>query len=277
MDEAIDQETVLVAPAGEAGITSCRPRAGGPSQCAGCRSCADRPHLFRQGAFGAIVLARDDGPFTQNDVDLLDAIAVSAGGALAARHDADRSFIGFVVHRIRRTAAAVLWSELPALQDHRACCCSRNGCTCVIHDTVRVTAPGTVNGEARRAVSAPLTLPPNPVRPRGDVVRAGTVIANCRTTTLSSTACASSRRVRQTEAERDQALAKRDLAQAAIAKAALEQKMRRSRWMTKCWSVLAFRAPFDAVVVSGDLAQSIGKPVSRGDVLYELAPSTAIG
>ncbi len=66
------------------------------------------PVFSAKGAFGAIVLARNDVAFSQGDVDLLDAIAVSAGGTLAARHDADRSFIGFVGHRIRRTAAAVL-------------------------------------------------------------------------------------------------------------------------------------------------------------------------
>ena len=31
-------------------------------------------------------------------------------------------------------------------------------------------------------------------------------------------------------------------------------------------------APFDAVVVRGDLSQSLGSPVQRGDVLFEVAP-----
>ena len=31
-------------------------------------------------------------------------------------------------------------------------------------------------------------------------------------------------------------------------------------------------APFDGVVVSGDLSQSLGSPVERGDVLFEVAP-----
>ena len=34
-------------------------------------------------------------------------------------------------------------------------------------------------------------------------------------------------------------------------------------------------APFDAVVVSGDLTQRLGAPVSRGEVLFELAPLDA--
>ena len=32
------------------------------------------------------------------------------------------------------------------------------------------------------------------------------------------------------------------------------------------------RAPFDGVVVSGDLSQSLGAPVERGDILFEIAP-----
>ena len=31
-------------------------------------------------------------------------------------------------------------------------------------------------------------------------------------------------------------------------------------------------APFASVIVSGDLSQSIGRPVSRGDTLFEIAP-----
>ena len=32
------------------------------------------------------------------------------------------------------------------------------------------------------------------------------------------------------------------------------------------------KVPFDSVVVSGDLSQSVGRPVSRGDALFEIAP-----
>ena len=34
----------------------------------------------------------------------------------------------------------------------------------------------------------------------------------------------------------------------------------------------AIRAPFDGVVVKGDLSQSLGSAVKRGDVLFELTP-----
>ena len=35
------------------------------------------------------------------------------------------------------------------------------------------------------------------------------------------------------------------------------------------------RAPFESLVVSGDLSQSIGAPVERGKVLFEVAPLDA--
>ena len=31
-------------------------------------------------------------------------------------------------------------------------------------------------------------------------------------------------------------------------------------------------APFDGIIVSGDLSQSLGSPVERGQVLFEVAP-----
>lgn len=273
MDEAIDQETVLVAPAGEAGIRLVAYAQEGLRTALSVDHVLTVPIFSAKGAFGAIVLARDTVPFSQNDVDLLDAIAVSAGGALAARHDADRSFLGFVAHRIRRTAATVLGPSFLLFKTIVLAIILGTAALALIRETVRVTAPGTVNGEARRAVSAPFDgyLQTQYAR-AGDVVRAGTVIAELQDNDLVLNRLRKLAARRQTEAERDQALAKRDLAQAAIARAALEQKDAEIALDDEMLERARIRAPFDAVVVSGDLAQSIGKPVSRGDVLYELAP-----
>ncbi len=273
MDEAIDQETVLVSPSGEAGIRLVAHAQDGLRRALGVDHVLTVPIFTGKGAFGALVLGRDGAPFTQRDVDLLDAIAVSAGGALSARHEADRSFIGFVGHRIRRAASVILGPSFLLFKTIILALVIGTVALALIRDTVRVTAPGTVNGEARRAVSAPFDgyLQTQFAR-AGDVVRAGTVIAELQDNDLVLNRLRNLAARRQTEAERDQALAKRDLAQAAIARAALEQKDAEIALDDEMLERARIRAPFDAVVVSGDLAQSIGKPVSRGDVLYELAP-----
>ena len=52
------------------------------------------------------------------------------------------------------------------------------------------------------------------------------------------------------------------LAQAEAQLALVEEQLARTKMV----------APFDAVVVKGDLSQSLGSPVERGNVLFELAP-----
>ena len=72
----------------------------------------------------------------------------------------------------------------------------------------------------------------------------------------------------QALAQRNAALAQIITAQIAQAEAELalvEEHLERSQ----------LRAPFDSLVVSGDLSQSIGAPVERGKVLFEVAPLEA--
>ncbi len=76
----------------------------------------------------------------------------------------------------------------------------------------------------------------------------------------------------QYKLELDRALAKRDLAQANIARAQIEQKDAEIELVDQMLARTQIRAPFASVIVGGDLSQSIGKPVSRGDTLFEMAP-----
>ncbi len=75
MDEAIDQETVLVSPSGEAGIRLVAHAQDGLRRALGVDHVLTVPIFTGKGAFGALVLGRDGAPFTQRDVDLLDAIS----------------------------------------------------------------------------------------------------------------------------------------------------------------------------------------------------------
>jgi multidrug resistance efflux pump len=72
--------------------------------------------------------------------------------------------------------------------------------------------------------------------------------------------------------ELDKALAGRDLAAVNIARAQIEQTDAEIDLSNEMIARAKLRAPFDAVIVNGDLSQAVGKPVSRGDTLFELAP-----
>ncbi|NNL85505.1 MAG: HlyD family efflux transporter periplasmic adaptor subunit, partial [Myxococcales bacterium] len=106
----------------------------------------------------------------------------------------------------------------------------------------------------------------------GDEVEEGGLIAALDATELELEKVQWQTRRAQTRKEQRQARARREyaeakilaarLAQADAELAALEVQIERSRLV----------APFHGVIVKGDLSQSLGAPVERGEVLFEIAP-----
>jgi multidrug resistance efflux pump len=104
------------------------------------------------------------------------------------------------------------------------------------------------------------------------VVRQGEVLAELQDNDLALDRMRHVAQRRQYQLELDRALSKRDLAQTGIARSQVEQKDAEIELDDQMLARTQLRAPFDSVIVSGDLSQAIGRPVSRGDVLFELAP-----
>jgi multidrug resistance efflux pump len=72
-----------------------------------------------------------------------------------------------------------------------------------------------------------------------------------------------------------QAMAERNAAQLQVLGAQLEQMRAQLARVDDQLTRTRVTAPFDGVVTSGDLTQSLGAPVERGAVLYEVAPLSA--
>jgi multidrug efflux pump subunit AcrA (membrane-fusion protein) len=72
-----------------------------------------------------------------------------------------------------------------------------------------------------------------------------------------------------------QAMAERNPSQTQILGAQLDQVRAQLARVEDQLARTRITAPFDGLVVSGDLTQSLGAPVERGAVLYEIAPMTA--
>ena len=72
-----------------------------------------------------------------------------------------------------------------------------------------------------------------------------------------------------------QAMAEHNAAQVQILGAQLDQTRAQIERMDDQLQRTLVTAPFDGMVVSGDLSQSLGAPVERGTVLYEVAPLSA--
>jgi multidrug efflux pump subunit AcrA (membrane-fusion protein) len=72
--------------------------------------------------------------------------------------------------------------------------------------------------------------------------------------------------------EYDKALATRQPATINVVKSQIDQADAQIRLLDEQIARSKFTAPFDGLIVSGDLSQSIGGAISRGQVLFEIAP-----
>jgi Membrane-fusion protein len=137
----------------------------------------------------------------------------------------------------------------------------------------RVSADATLEGTVQRAVTAPIAgfVKEAPWR-AGDVVKEGQVIGRMddRDLRLERMKLASQRE--QYDRQFREAMGKRERGQAQILRARIDQAQAQLALVDEQLSRALMVAPFNGVIVSGDLTQSLGAPVERGQVLFEIAP-----
>jgi RND family efflux transporter MFP subunit len=137
----------------------------------------------------------------------------------------------------------------------------------------RVTSPATLEGAIQRVVSAPIQGYIAQAEARaGDRVKDGEVIARLddRSLKVERTRWQSEREQHLNEYQR--ALAEGDRTRSQVLAAEIEQSQARIDLIEEQLSRTEIRAPFDGIIVRGDLSQMLGAPVQRGDLLFEIAP-----
>jgi len=137
----------------------------------------------------------------------------------------------------------------------------------------RVSARTVIEGEVQRVVAAPFDgfLASSAVRP-GDTVREGQLLCELddRDLRIEQARWASERE--QHDRKLREAMANRDMAAIQIIGAQLRQAEAQLALTTEKIRKARITAPFDGIVVSGDLSQLIGSPVELGKKLFEIAP-----
>ena len=137
----------------------------------------------------------------------------------------------------------------------------------------RVTADAMLEGTVQRVVVAPIDGYIKEANVRaGDIVEEGQVLAQ-----LDDKDLELERRERvgeqaQLQREYRQAMSELDSTRVSILKAQLNQAAARLALTIANLERTRATSPMDGIVISGDLSQSLGIPVERGDTLFEVAP-----
>ena len=274
MDEAIDQQATVVYPAPARGpLQVTRAHAQLHEQHGQSEICT-LPFTDGQSLLGAITLETPSGsPLDNKTLRLCEHAASLLGPILDVKRKDDRWLIGKAVDSYKTHLSRLLGPRNAGLKLAAGLAAALLIFFAFANGDYRVAADARLEGTVQRVVAAPMAgyLARADVR-AGDTVTAGQSMAllDDRDLKLERLKWVSQRSQRQRE--QSEALAKRDRAQAGILAAQIDQADAQIALLDEELARVSVVAPFDGIVVAGDLSQSLGAPVERGDILFEVAP-----
>ncbi|HYU54352.1 MAG TPA: HlyD family efflux transporter periplasmic adaptor subunit, partial [Gemmatimonadaceae bacterium] len=223
---------------------------------------------------GAITFERHRNElFDKEALQLAEAIAALLGPIVGLQLRANRLLAGRAIDRVDDGIISLFGPRHPGLKLAAIGVIALALFLALAKGEHRVTAKSVLEGEVQRAAVAPFDgfIRSAPVR-AGDTVKAGDVLAALedRDLILERAKWRAERdklvqKQREVRAKHDRTnlvILDSQIRQAEAQLALAEEKLSRARIL----------APFDAIVVSGDLSQTLGSPVERGKTLFELAP-----
>jgi multidrug resistance efflux pump len=137
----------------------------------------------------------------------------------------------------------------------------------------RVSAKTALEPIVQRAAAAPFAgyIREAPVR-AGDLVQANEVLCTLDDRELRLERLRSLSKLEEYQKEYHKAMAEREAAKVEIVTAQINQVRSEIALLDDQLAHTRVLSPFDGIVVSGDLSQSLGSPVEKGKVLFEIAP-----
>jgi RND family efflux transporter MFP subunit len=274
MDEAIDQQAVIVypLPSGAAPLVIRAHEELARQHGAG--TICTLPLRNEGKFFGGLTLERPaNRPFDQATVELCETVAALIGPILDVKRREGRWLI---------TKAGVSFvAQLKKLfgPGHLAIKMGAIGVFILViffafaKGDYRVSATTTLEGTIQRVVSAPFNgyITEARVRP-GDVIKQGELLCLLDDRDLKLERLKWSSEREQLVKQYREAMAKHDRPQVRVIQAKIDQAEAQLSLLDEQLARTKVVAPFNGVVMKGDLSQSLGSPVERGQVLFEVAP-----
>lgn len=275
MSEALDQRRTIRWPLPDDGTSA--GIAIAHREFAGTGTICSVPMTCRGRAVGVLSFEKNEGtPFPASAVAGFEAVCALLGPMVESRVALNRWFAGRLRDKLGEFRHHLSDPRRPALRFGLAITAVASLALLLIDGEYRVSARSVVEGEVQRSLVAPFEgfVRDAPIR-AGMLVKKGQLLASLDDRDLrldhrrwTSERDQHERRYRDALAQHERTSARVALAQVAEAQAQLslvEEKLGRAQIV----------APFDGIVVSGDLTQLLGSPVEQGKRLFEVAPLDA--
>jgi RND family efflux transporter MFP subunit len=276
MAEAVDQHATVVHPRIDERPIVARAHAELSRQ-HGAGSICTVPLVEGGRIYGALTLERSaDTPFDAGAVELCEALGGLAGPALERHRREDRWITTKVGDALAGLAGRIVGPRHLGFKAALVAAAAVLAFLSLADGDFRVSATAVLEPVVRRAAVAPFNgyVAEAPVR-AGDLVKQGQPLARLDDREMRLDRLKWLSQQEQLVRQYHQAMAQRNAAQVVILSSQIDQAKAEVALLDEQLGRTRLVAPFDAIVVTGDLSQSLGAPVERGQVLYELAPLDA--
>lgn len=274
MEEALDQEDSVVFPAEKDSIpqvTACHEALCAES---GSGSLLSIPIAHGSRFCGVVTLERDvPQPFDPSTRQLVETVADLAGPMLDIQYRDDRWIGAKILDAARSTASRMVGPGNVALKLFGLVGGALVLFLTFVQGDYRVVADTVIEARVMRAAVAPFDayIAEAPVR-AGDRVKKGELLARLDDRDLRLQHARFSSEIAQLSKEMKQAMADHNAANVRILSARVDQVKAQLNLTASHLEKTQLVAPFDGIVVSGDLSQMLESPVQRGELLFEIAP-----
>lgn len=276
MEEALDLDVAIVYPPrddDETGAVAHRELAEEFRDVAVCSV----PLMEDGHATGILTLERNTGaPFTNDTVDLCRTVGALLGPVLSLKSEAERGVWQRGRVAIHNWAQVVVGPRRPGAKLIALVVMAILLLLSTVNWTYRVSAKTVVEGAVQRVIAAPFDGYIRESMARaGDTVHKGQVVAQLDDRDLKLEQKRLTFEREQLSSKQRQALAARDRSSIAVIGAQIDEVDAGLSLLADRLGRATLRAPFDGVVVSGDLSQLLGTPVQQGKMLFQIAPLDA--
>ena len=233
------------------------------------------PLMDKEFCYGILLFERSQQhPFVSDDIVEVEAMSGLLGLALEQKRQAQQPVFALLAHGIRSQLETFL---MPGYLTRKVILISLFVLVLFFSfakGIYKLGADAVLEGAEVRAVVVPFDgyLERAPVR-AGDRIDEGTVLAALDTQSLRLERLKWLSEKGQSQRQYEDALARQDRAQVQVLNAQMQRAAAELSLIEFQLKQAEMKAPFDAIVVSGDLSQQIGSSQRQGDTLFELAPN----
>ncbi len=272
MDEAIEQDSVVLVPNNTATFIQRAHRE--LSRKYGYGSLLTVPMLHRGEFIGAVTLLRsEDRPFDHRTVRLCEQTLALLAPLMALKKADEQPLPVNIAERLKLSLTALFGFDRFALKLTGIGAIAFVLLAALIPGNYRVTADAVLEGKIQRVVAAPMSgfLQSASVR-AGDTVRQGDAMASLDDADLQLELSKLDGQLQKFRREYREALSGGDLVKVRVISAQIDQADAEMELTRQQLQKIVLTAPFDGVVIEGDLSQKLGSPVDRGSTLFKIAP-----